>query len=365
MKILNLIYKFSTGGIGKCFLTYASLGDINKSINVVSACIDVKNCNYDRKPLEEIGAHMIPIKNGYDLSWISKTHKLILETNPDIIFCHGFNGPIVVQIIRWRYQIKIPMICSYHGLYHAPTKTKKTIEKLINKAQTFIYRFYAKRVILVENFSLKYLLNEKVPIEKLTVVHNGISDFKSPVKAVSLPNSYISIGLASRIDEVKGIDFLIKAIPTVIKSTDIPFKIYIIGDGPLENYLQNMCKELHVSDYVEFLGYQNNVHQWLAAWDIFVLPSLHEYHSIALLEAMRAGKAIIATKVGGNEESVTDQKEALTVPAKNSTALANALLCLLKNKKLREELGKNARKRFLNEFTEDIMKQNLIRALIK
>ncbi len=111
------------------------------------------------------------------------------------------------------------------------------------------------------------------------------------------------------------------------------------------------------------MGYQNNIPEWLATWDIFVLPSLFEYHSIALLEAMRAGKAIIATTVGGNEESVTNHVEALTIPSKDSIALSEALIKLIENPQLRKKIGENARKRFLIEFTENTMKKNLIKAL--
>ena len=91
--------------------------------------------------------------------------------------------------------------------------------------------------------------------------------------------------------------------------------------------------------------------------------SFFENHSVSILEAMRAGKAIVTTDVGGNKESVTDGKEALIVPAKDSESLAESLTNLINNSSLRQTLGENAHIRFLNEFTEDIMKKNLIKAL--
>ena len=99
MRVLNLIWKFSTGGIGKCFLTYATLSSADNNICVTSACIDPQNCNYDRNNLKQINARIISIKNKKDFSWIRKTKALIDEIKPDIIFCHCFNGPIIVQII--------------------------------------------------------------------------------------------------------------------------------------------------------------------------------------------------------------------------------------------------------------------------
>ena len=363
MRVLNLIWKFSTGGIGKCFLTYATLSSADNNICVTSACIDPQNCNYDRNNLKQINARIISIKNKKDFSWIRKTKALIDEIKPDIIFCHGFNGPIIVQIIKWFYNIKIPMICSYHGLYHAPTPQKRFIAPIFNRTQIWLYKHYANRIILVENFSKKYLLKNGISIEKLFVCHNGIPDITTTINNITLPQEEIQICLASRLDSVKGIEYLLQAIPLVKAKTKNPFKVYILGDGPLEKKLIQISQKLNINDSIVFLGYQNNIPEWLATWDIFVLPSLFEYHSIALLEAMRAGKAIIATTVGGNEESVTNHVEALTIPSNDSIALSEALIKLIENPQLRKKIGENARKRFLIEFTENTMKKNLIKAL--
>jgi glycosyltransferase involved in cell wall biosynthesis len=366
LKILNIIWSFSTGGIGKCFITYSALGAVDKNITVKSVCIDLLNRNYDRKPLEIIDATLIPIKNIIDFAWIKKLNQLIQSEKPDVIFCHGFNGPIVVQIVKSVYGVKIPMICSYHGLYHAPTALKKILAPIYNNIQMLMYRLYAKRVILVENYSKKYLLSKKVPANKLVTVYNGISNdvFSGNHKVVlDLRDNAVSIGIASRLDKVKGIDYLIKALPLLRDMTNLSYHVYIIGDGQESQNLIKLSKNLRVDDQISFLGYQNHISAWLNQWDIFCLPSLFEYHSIALLEAMRAGKAIVATAVGGNPESVTNEREALLVEPKDEKTLAIALARLIESKELREDLGKAARKRFLEEFTEQIMMNNLIQAL--
>lgn len=360
MKILNIIWKFSTGGIGKCFMTYASLADIDKSVKVISVCIDPQNCSYDRTPLRKINATMIPIRNKLDFSWIKKTKDLIDTEQPDCFFCHGFNGPVVVEIIRRLYHLNTPMVCSYHGLYHAPTINKKIFEFVYNHVQTLIYKKYAEKVILVENYSKSYLAQAGVPTSKMVVVHNGIPEQNEMVLPMELAPNGVSIGLASRMDSVKGIEYLLKAVPYLKENSRNKFHVYILGDGPLENKLKMMANRLGIQKEVSFLGYQNNIPEWLAAWDIFVLPSLHEYHSIALLEAMRAGKAIVATNVGGNEESITNQVEGLIVSPKDSMALASAIQILIDSKKMRDQLGNSAKKRFMSEFTEDIMKKNLV-----
>lgn len=96
---------------------------------------------------------------------------------------------------------------------------------------------------------------------------------------------------------------------------------------------------------------------------IFVIPSLSENHSIALLEAMRAQLAIVATKVGGNGESITDGEQGLLIPRADSISLANALEKLILDPLLREKLAIGARIRFEKEFTESAMMHNLIKVL--
>ncbi len=122
-----------------------------------------------------------------------------------------------------------------------------------------------------------------------------------------------------------------------------------------------MVKDFKLESNVNFMGYQSNITSWLNAWDIFVLPSLQENHSVALLEAMRAGKAIICTNVGGNPETVTHEKEALIVPSKDAQSIENALYRLINSQELRDTLGANAHKRFISSFTEEQTLKNLIK----
>lgn len=142
------------------------------------------------------------------------------------------------------------------------------------------------------------------------------------------------------------------------------FSIDIVGNGPMEEELKEKVRQKDLGDVVSFAGYQSDIPKWLAKWDIVCLPSFMERHSIAILETMRAAKALVTTRVGGNEESVTDGEEALIVPPGNAKKLAGALLRLMQDKTLRETLGRNARRRYEREFTEEVMKKNLAKVFI-
>jgi glycosyltransferase involved in cell wall biosynthesis len=92
---------------------------------------------------------------------------------------------------------------------------------------------------------------------------------------------------------------------------------------------------------------------------------LAEYHSIALLEAMRAGKAIVATDVGGNTESVRNLKEGLIVPAADVERLVHAIDRMVIDRSLAKKLGEAARERFKDKFTEEIMVRQTAQWLVR
>lgn len=363
MNVLNVLWGYGTGGIGKLFLTYAKLGEFDSDLNFKSVCIVLQNCNTDIESLFDNNIEIIPIKSRKDLSWLKKLGNIADLYRPDITFCHGFNGPIVVKVASFfRRSLRVPMVCTYHGLYNAPTSNRIYVASFINKLQAWVYKRYAKTVILVAKYSGKYLIERGVPLEKMQVVYNGISREYSK-KKLGLNGVGVSIGMVGRLDAIKGLNYLIEAVPYILKNTNYDFHIYIVGDGPEENNLKNLVHNLKLDKFISFEGFQSNISEWLNSWDVFCLPSLQENHSVALLEAMRAEKAIICTNVGGNPETVVDGKEALLVPSSDSITLGKALLKVIENEDLRAELGRNAKDRFLSCFTEDVMKKKLCNIL--
>lgn len=362
MKVLNLIWGFTLGaGIDKCFLTYAKLGEIDQEVNVLSVCINLQNLHSHINPLHEIGAKFINIKSRRDFSWISKLKELIDKENPDVIFTHGFNGAIVVLIERLFKGIKVPLFFSYHGLYNPPTFSRKLVAPVFNSLPIWIYKHIAKKVICVSEDSSRQLVARGVPQFKVVTVYNGIESKYTDTKVV-MDNNIVNIVSCSRIDAIKGLNVLLDAM-VKLRDKGMKFHYYMIGEGPDLESLKEQCKMLNLDTYVTFVGYQANVEEWLNAADIFAITSYQENHSIALLEAMRAGKAIVATNVGGNSESIRDGYEGYLVPAGDANALANALEKMIGNENLRFNFGNMARSRFFHLFTEEAMMKNLVQIL--
>jgi glycosyltransferase involved in cell wall biosynthesis len=138
----------------------------------------------------------------------------------------------------------------------------------------------------------------------------------------------------ARLDPQKGLDVLLRAAAAV---HDVRFAI--AGAGPLRTRLEQEAAMLGLGERVLFLGHRPDVPALLAASDVFVLPSLFEGTPLALLEAMAAGKPVVASAIAGTDEIVEDGETGLLFPAGDAIALANALRRLVAQPGLRAELA--------------------------
>ena len=127
------------------------------------------------------------------------------------------------------------------------------------------------------------------------------------------------------------------------------------GRGQLEADLKQQVNRLGLDTRVHFLGLRQDIPRILALLDVFVLPSLSEGLSMAILESMMAGKPVIATRVGGNPEIVLDGETGFLVPPKDSHALAESLIALLKDRDLAIQFGEKGKRRAERQFSLQTM----------
>ena len=209
--------------------------------------------------------------------------------------------------------------------------------------------------------------------EKNTVViHNGIecSDFyvseeerKKARKLFQMENSDIVLLSIGRLSPEKGHAVLIDAFAKVMKrkpedrsqkTVEGRLSLIIVGDGPEKGCLEKQVKTLMVEDLVTFAGHCDDVRKYLAAADIFLLPSLYEGFGIAVVEAMAARLPLIATSVGGVPEIISDGEEGLLVPSSDSEALSENIKLLVDSPEKRFSMG-NAGKERAGDFTTEKM----------
>lgn len=193
--------------------------------------------------------------------------------------------------------------------------------------------------------------------EKLAVVHNGIptEDFdREPPAALRAElqggtNAPVVLCLA-RLDAQKGIHFLLEAARGVAAA-----RFVFVGDGPDRQRFEKLARELGVAERVTFLGQRRDVPDLLAASDVFVLPSLWEGLPLSILEAMAAGKPVIATEVGGTPEALTDGETGLLVAPSDPAALTTAIRRVLEDADLRSRLASQGRDHVRRAFSVQAM----------
>jgi len=195
-------------------------------------------------------------------------------------------------------------------------------------------------------------------VEKLALVPNGVNiDKFNPNIDGQVVRKRFEIGdnlvvlLVGTLDPVKGAKYLVESMPMVL--SQVPNAIFfIVGEGPQREFLERLGKKLGVSGNVIFAGREqhSDIPFFFAACDVFVLPSLSEGFSNAVLEAMASGKPVIGTSVHGTLDQIRDGVNGYLVEPKNSHELANALVRLLSDTEKREAMGRECRRIVEREF---------------
>lgn len=362
-RVLSLFWGFAVGGVAQ-YATKLEGIPSRAPIDLRTFCVLTQGRQVDVDSLTRLRDRVVVQRGGlFDFRWFAQLREQLRTWQPNALLSHGFNCHFLSHLAFSSMDRRPLVLCSYHGGYHPPTRLRRLLAPVFNGYTNHFLRRHADAVVAVAEHAKEALVGERVAAERITVIHNGLPDCEVPPDQASdlrrqwgIPEDAIVVGLASRLERIKGIDHAIRAVAQLGPGWPA-LRLVIVGAGPVEPELRGLVRALDLTDRVEFVGYRSDIPICMAAFDIFLLPSLVEHHSIGLLEAMRAGKAIVATTVGGNPESVADEQEALLVPPADSGALAAAMRRYLADPGLRARLGRAARARFLQCFTDDRMIQ--------
>lgn len=310
---------------------------------------DVRYLEMSRKSLKQLGPGVI-----FDCYRIMRSEKI------DIVHCHRHRATVIGTIAAALAGVPHVLV-HVHGLSRTRTKKRYWTNWIIFKK--------VERIIAVSDSVKQDVIdsNRNIPPEKVVTVRNGLDlavidsinfsrdDARS---RLGIPDSDFVFGTVGRLSPTKGQTYLIDAFSDVIKH--IPnAKLIIVGQGPLSTELREKASELGLSQCTVFTGFRKDVHEILRGFDVFVLPSVAEGLSIALLEAMASKLPVIASRVGGIPE-VIDNSCGLLVPARESGSLAKAMEQMVHlDPAGRTRMGEAARKRIEKYFTAEIMDRKL------
>jgi glycosyltransferase involved in cell wall biosynthesis len=238
------------------------------------------------------------------------------------------------------YQQKYPLLRAAERLLH-----RRTIG-LIGNSQAVV----------------EELATEAADPRKLALIHNGIetppptaaTDRLRTRQALHVEDDALVIVVVANLIPYKGHHDLIDALGLAKEGMPKPWRVLVIGrDQGVGEELKQRAEALDIAANIIWLGEQAGAERLLAAGDIFVLPSHEEGFSNALLEAMAAELAVIATTVGGNRDAIVADECGILVPSRDPRALAVALKRLAGDPTLRRRLGEAARVRVEQRFSLD------------
>jgi glycosyltransferase involved in cell wall biosynthesis len=209
----------------------------------------------------------------------------------------------------------------------------------------------------------KVIQQENLPPEKIEVIYNGLdlSEYRQTLKNESLReelgvvNGTLLVGLIANFNfEIKGHIYFLGAAKKILEKVP-DAKFVLVGDGPLRPRYQEVARELNLNNNVYFLGKRTDVPTIISNLDVSVLSSINEGFSNVILESMAASKPVVATKVGGSPEMVTNGVTGYLVPPADSQSMANAIIKLLQNPDEAKTMGAAGRKIVQEKFTVEAM----------
>ena len=261
---------------------------------------------------------------------------------------------------RWRIRLvhtfDTPMNCfamPVARVFGAPVvlSSQRASRRLSSRPEQFVLRVTDRLVDAVivncEAMRRHMMDDEGVRPERLRLCYNGLdTECFQPLARQRLPvvaGASLVIGVVCALRPEKGLPTLLEAFAKVLSGPPSALRsglrLVVVGSGPMLPTLQSLTIELGLQDRCHFEPSTSDVAAWLRAIDIFVLPSLSEALSNALMEAMACGCAVVASQVGGNPELVSDGTTGLLFRAGDAAELADRLERLIVDDGLRTRVG--------------------------
>jgi len=333
--------------------------------------------------------------------YLPEKYQINYESIPDLI--KSTSGKIKVIIMIFRFFLATLSLCSkeknyiLHGHWAFPSGYLAYLISRIFKKK-FIVTVHGSEIPLLEKFSFikkltvnslnkssmviisnnflkNKLLNIGINEEKITLI-KPIPNFVNHENDIQLLNKFKLnitplkneiILFVGRLTEVKGAEFLIRAVPQITLKN---IHLVIVGDGVLRDKLKELTKSLQLEDKVTFFGAanKNDLALLYDISDVLVLPSIvtengeTEGTGLVIPEAMESGLPVIATSVGGIVDTVKNEVNGLLVEQKNPKAIANAIERIFSDEDLKKKMIENS-KQTVKEFSPTVIAQSYFNIL--
>ncbi|OJU44803.1 MAG: hypothetical protein BGN96_01540 [Bacteroidales bacterium 45-6] len=310
--------------------------------------------------LAELGANAtwLPMKFLFDIWSIWKLARIIDQESVDVVHAHIFKDAFIGLFASKLTRRKPRVVLTRHLVKRAKTAwlycwLYKSIDKIIFVSHLAQYEFLSSNPCIAES--------------KMQVVYNSVPPVSGDEGVTDLREKYgigpdaTLLAFVGRIVPEKGVEVLIEALRPL---AHLDFCLLVVGKGQLayEATLKQRVAELGLAEKVIFVGFVHHVAAFIRGMDIGVLPSIcRESFGLTVIEFMQAGKPVVATNNGAQEEIIESGKDGVLVPPEDVAALTEAIAKLLENPAGRFSLGENARHTFSERFAYEVFLEKMTR----
>ncbi|WP_061810708.1 glycosyltransferase [Rossellomorea vietnamensis] len=331
MKVLHLISGGETGGSKNHLISL--LQQFNKEEVILGVFQEGKLSREAR----EFGLPVVLFgqTSRYDFSVLKKIKTLIKEQQVNIVHTHGPRANLFTYFLK--KQVDFKWITTVHS---DPSKDfikggvkGKVFTWLNMKVLKEIDYFFA-----VSNRFKEMLVQFGLDSNKIFVIYNSIPFDGEYIQKVTrdeigLNETDFVIIMVARLHPIKGHELAFESIKELSHQGYDQVKLLLIGDGPIETELMQKVEQLQLSEEITFLGYQKDVHSYLALSDVKLLASYSESFPLVILESARADTPVISTDVGGVKDLISDERLGWVVPIGEANGMTMAIKEAMEDKK--------------------------------
>ncbi len=333
MKILHIIDHMGLGGAQTLVKGIVEQSNLNNR----SCCYVLrKKCTHNL----DADFVFMNTESKYNLSSIFALKEIIATHDIRILHCHLPKAFLIGFLLKTLYFKEIKLIFHEHGsIFLRGTIYRRFLNFTQNKVDLFIAISEATQKKLVQNAKIQEKKIQVIPnfvdTRQFNVQNLNAFNKEDEKRRFGIESTDYVVGFAARIVENKGWQELLFAISR-LKNKNI--RLLIAGTGPDEGRLLHMINDLHLDDYVEYIGFVDDIVRFYSCIDFFIIPSHREPFGLTALEAQACGIPVLASNVEGLNEVVEDKKTGLLFEQGNARDIAEKICFLIENTDLKVNL---------------------------
>ena len=359
IKLIEIIADSSLGGGPRHVLDLVK--NIDKDLFEVHVICPGGFLSAEAKQIKGVAVYNAQMKSKFDYAALWKIKKIISQIRADnhpfgplIVHTHGSRAGLLGRLAAPPNAKKVHTEHSFDFDYKIKNPVNEWLQKKIIRSQNF-----RSDLIIAVSHSVRDFLTKSnmAPSEKVVIIPNGI-DLSGPKDESqgSKDRKAPVIGNVGNLNFQKGHIYLIDTMPEILKKYPLA-TLEIIGEGEERTVLESEIKKLNLEKHVTLYGHKNKLDKFMKDWSVFVLPSVSETFGITILEAMRAGLPVVASRVGGVSDIIIRNKNGLLVPSRDIKQLAKSILDVLDHPVLAAKLKRAGIERIKDFDWKKIIKQ--------